>query len=116
MDVNGGTSTFSAPGSDPNARIWYEQKLDFQAIALTTTLTFSPPANTALSGFWDAFIDDVRVLQTSGGGPNPGTDPVPVPSTLLLLGARRAALGRPPPQGPPGSLRGDAKAKRRPTR
>ena len=77
MDVTGSPAqTFSVISSPSNAVQWYQQTFRFEATATSTTLTFSPAANTQNAGYWGAFIDNVSVMQSTA---------VPEPSAVILL-------------------------------
>jgi hypothetical protein len=75
VDLTGiATTTFTAPASNPDNLIWYQQQLTFAATASLTTLMFSPLPNTHNAGYWGAFIDDVKV------------EVVPAPSSVAFIG------------------------------
>jgi choice-of-anchor C domain-containing protein len=89
---NGSDHDLTTAASPSNQTTWERKTVLFTATAASTTLSFVDPPPTPGTVFWGAFIDDVSVVE-AGGGPDPGGAPVPLPSTLLLLGAGLVALG-----------------------
>ena len=86
VDITGiSTQTFSAPASDPSNQVWYQQVLNFQASASSTTQTISPLAGTTTEGLWGPFIDDVSVQAIPGPGGM---------ALLVLAGLRPASRRR----------------------